>query len=311
MAQTQHEDMKTPKRARRERKPPQSGDTRKIQPSRQRASKPPADSGEKNTLFSRTVTGAIWAIVIAGCLLASPLSSLFVITVIAVCCSYEFYRMLHADGLLASDVIGMVAVLLYPVAYYVGGTSYLVLLTLLYMLCLLVLFVLYRRVELYDVAVALFGAIYCGLMPTALLVIRLQIPGIQGGLLALGVALSVWANDTFAFFFGSRFGKHKLAPRISPQKSWEGYFAGAAGSIVAWCLVPLFVPQVSWPLAIVAGVICGLVGVLGDFAESRLKRTAGVKDASHVLPGHGGFLDRSDSLIFVSVIALFVIGIGL
>jgi phosphatidate cytidylyltransferase len=288
---------------------PQQQVARRSQDHRHQQQKTPPEDGSNRV--ARVVTGATWGIVIAACLLASAMSSVIVVTVIGVFCSYELYHMMHPEGLMVSDVLGMVVVLMVPAAYYLGGLIYLYSLVLVYLIVLLVWFVLSASTRFEDVTLSLFGVVYCGLMLACLLIIRLQVSGIQGGLLALGVALSVWANDTFAYAFGSKFGAHKLAPKISPNKSWEGFIAGVAGSIIAWCLVPPFVPQVSWPVAIIAGLVCGLTGVFGDFVESRLKRTAGVKDAGHILPGHGGFLDRSDSLIFVSTVALFILGIGM
>ena len=140
----------------------------------------------------------------------------------------------------------------------------------------------------------------------------MSLPGIWGGVLVCGVFCSVWANDSFAYLVGSKFGKHKLAPRISPKKSWEGFIGGLVGSIAIWCLITL-IPGVNMaiPQALVFGLICGLSGVLGDLAESRIKRNSGVKDSGTIMPGHGGLLDRCDSLFMASVTAaVMLIGGG-
>ena len=130
-------------------------------------------------------------------------------------------------------------------------------------------------------------------------------------MLVLGILLSVWANDSFAYLVGSKFGKHKLAPRTSPKKSWEGFFAGLAGSAVFWCLMTL-VPGVtmSIPQAILFGLASGLMGVLGDLAESRIKRNSGFKDSGTIMPGHGGLLDRCDSLFLVAVTSAILLVAG-
>ena len=141
--------------------------------------------------------------------------------------------------------------------------------------------------------------------PTAL-------PQPWGGVLALGIFLSVWANDSFAYLVGSKFGKHKLAPRTSPKKSWEGFIAGLVGSAAFWCLMTL-IPGVtmSIPQAMAFGLISGLMGVLGDLAESRIKRNSGFKDSGTIMPGHGGLLDRCDSLFLVAVTsAILLLGFG-
>ena len=223
---------------------------------------------------------------------------------------FRSFRMMHIDGKLPNDVAGIVVAAAYPSCYYFGGLRYLIVLTAALMIFLLVWYVFSPRTRISDLALTLFGTIYCGLLLTSLLSIRASLPGLTGGILAFGVALSVWANDTFAYAFGSKLGRHKLAPKISPNKSWEGFWAGMAGAIIVWCLIPIFVPQLSYPVAIIAGLLCGVADLIGDFAESRIKRGAGVKDSGHALPGHGGFLDRCDSMIFVSVVALFILTIG-
>jgi phosphatidate cytidylyltransferase len=114
-----------------------------------------------------------------------------------------------------------------------------------------------------------------------------------------------------AYFVGSLTGRHKLAPHISPKKSWEGFFAGAAACTGVWVAAPLL-PGLDLELGLAAltGVAVALSSVIGDLAESRMKREAGIKDSGNSLPGHGGFLDRLDSLILVCLIAYWVLWWG-
>ena len=116
---------------------------------------------------------------------------------------------------------------------------------------------------------------------------------------ALFAAAIVWAADTGAYFVGVRFGKHKMAPRISPGKSWEGFLGGIVASLLLVFLARpmLHVAWPSVPLLMLLTVITGLISVAGDLFESLLKRHAGIKDSSHLIPGHGGVLDRLDSLL--------------
>jgi phosphatidate cytidylyltransferase len=117
-----------------------------------------------------------------------------------------------------------------------------------------------------------------------------------------------WAGDSGAYYVGRAFGKHKMAPRVSPKKSWEG----AAASVVASVLVGgaylfRFIPGMSVAGAIGLTVVANAAGQLGDLAESAIKRGGAVKDSSAILPGHGGFLDRVDSTLFtLPVIYLWV-----
>jgi phosphatidate cytidylyltransferase len=127
----------------------------------------------------------------------------------------------------------------------------------------------------------------------------------------LTVFLGVWGFDGAAFFVGRSFGRHRLAPKISPAKSWEGVIGGLVLSIVASLLFTVVPLGVAWYLAIVLGLLIGGAAVLGDLAESLIKRQTNVKDSGQFMPGHGGILDRVDSLLFaVIVVAAFAHLIG-
>ncbi len=113
------------------------------------------------------------------------------------------------------------------------------------------------------------------------------------------LALVVWAGDSAAYYVGSRWGKHKLAPRVSPKKTWEGAVANVAGGLLGAAVARwTFFPGLAWPHVAALGCLLSMVGQLGDAFESVLKRGAGVKDSGTILPGHGGFLDRVDSIVF-------------
>jgi phosphatidate cytidylyltransferase len=122
-----------------------------------------------------------------------------------------------------------------------------------------------------------------------------------GGYTVISILACIWICDTAAQFVGLKYGKHKLFPRVSPNKSWEGAVSGFVAAIGAAVLARyLVLPFFSLGESIVIGFVVGVFGQLGDLAESLLKRDAGVKDSSAIIPGHGGMLDRFDSLLFVS-----------
>ena len=127
----------------------------------------------------------------------------------------------------------------------------------------------------------------------------------RGAWWLLMVLLGVWGFDAAAFFAGRYFGRHKLAPNISPAKSWEGVMGGFVLSIAAGLLLTVIPLGVPWYLAIVLGILLGIAAVLGDLAESLIKRQTHVKDSGQIMPGHGGMLDRIDSLMF-AVIVVYV-----
>jgi len=122
-----------------------------------------------------------------------------------------------------------------------------------------------------------------------------------GGYTVISVFAMIWICDTAAFHIGSALGKHKLFPRVSPNKSWEGAIAGFIAAILSALAAKFLVlDYLSTANALVIGSIVGTVGQLGDLAESLMKRDAGVKDSSHLIPGHGGAFDRFDSLLLVA-----------
>jgi phosphatidate cytidylyltransferase len=121
----------------------------------------------------------------------------------------------------------------------------------------------------------------------------------------------VWAADTGAYFAGKNFGKHKLAPSISPGKTWEGWAGGAALTLVVGWAAGQFLPDIPLSHRLVAAGVVAVFGPLGDLAESMLKRSAGVKDSGTFLPGHGGLLDRFDAFLLVlPVLALLQVLVG-
>lgn len=139
----------------------------------------------------------------------------------------------------------------------------------------------------------------------ALLAVRRE-PGGAG--LAFALLGIVWAADAAAYFTGRAWGRHRLAPRISPGKSWEGLAGGLAGAAGAGALAALWCPLSVWVLMPLA-VATAAFSVIGDLVESRLKRRAGAKDSSRLIPGHGGLLDRIDSI--TAAAPIFALGLEL
>lgn len=150
-------------------------------------------------------------------------------------------------------------------------------------------------------AVAVLGTTYVGMLGGSLIRLRNDFP--EGSKLVFFLLLVVWLGDAGAYYVGKSFGKHKLSPRISPKKTIEGLLGGIAASIIA-AVVIHFTFFEKFPLmhAIIAGGILSICGVIGDLAESMWKRSADVKDSGKLLPGHGGMLDRFDSILFTAPI---------
>ena len=145
-------------------------------------------------------------------------------------------------------------------------------------------------------AATVLGILYVGL-PMALLADLRRLP--DGPKWVLYVLLLTWISDTAAYFAGRLVGRHRMSPRISPGKTWEGALASLAAGVAFGILYPAYLlAGVSLMWSATTAVAVNLTGQVGDLAESALKRSAGVKDSSTILPGHGGFLDRVDALLF-------------
>ena len=131
----------------------------------------------------------------------------------------------------------------------------------------------------------------------------------RGRLVLLTVLLAVWADDTAAYFVGRLIGRHRMAPTLSPKKSWEGFVAGTAAAVVVafFALYQDRDTYLSIWQAVVLGAAIAVAAVLGDLFESAVKRDVAVKDSGRLLGGHGGFLDRLDSLLFAAPTAYAVV----
>lgn len=147
-----------------------------------------------------------------------------------------------------------------------------------------------------DVALTVLGACYTGLLPGAVVGLRLTPGGRSWIVLLLAI---IFLGDTGAYYTGRALGRRPLTPRISPKKTWAGFYGGVLASLGAALLFrEILSLAIPWWHAVGLGLALSLLGVLGDLFESLLKRSVGVKDASSLIPGHGGILDRLDSLLF-------------
>ncbi len=297
-----------PKRTTRTGKPkPNSG--QKAQRVKEKAyEKTPERFKNPSSFQVRLRTGAIYITLNIAAILISDVTTMIILALTSAICAGEFYYMLRSDAKMPNEFIGIVASAAYPVFAFFLGINGIIMVTFIFTLSLTCWYVYWLRARISDVGVCMFGALYIGMQLTGLLFIRMSIDGIWGGVLVLVIFASIWFNDAGAYLFGSKFGKHKLAPRTSPNKSWEGFIAGLVVSMAFWCIL-LAIPGVNitvWQ-CLLFGLICGLTSVLGDLCESRIKRSVGFKDSGTIMPGHGGLFDRCDSLMPTSVAAAILL----
>jgi phosphatidate cytidylyltransferase len=162
-----------------------------------------------------------------------------------------------------------------------------------------------------DFTVTISGVLYIGFIGAYLISLR-NLP--EGEWWVMVVLPAAWLADAGAYLIGSRWGKHKLAPRLSPKKSWEGYLAGIVFGMVGTILLTQLWgvwlkpdSAITLPRAIVIALVMSVLPTLGDLGESMFKRQVGVKDSGNLLPGHGGALDRIDSWVWAAVLGYYLI----
>ena len=263
-------------------------------------------------LMVRTLSGLVLVAVFVGAVLGSQWSFGALLLLILVGGQTEFYKLARETGLSPQRWMGLaVGVLLFALNFIVfrqfsrsvtdeaGGA---VLYLLLYIgLLLPTLFVceLFRRsaTPLANLGATLLGVLYVA-VPLSLL---LYVPVLAGDGVwrpetVLCYIFIIWANDVFAYLVGMTFGRHRLCERLSPKKSWEGFFGGLAGAVATGLAAAYALDTNYWVWGGLARV-ASLSGVAGDLVESMFKREAGVKDSGQVIPGHGGVLDRFDALL--------------
>ena len=256
----------------------------------------------------RLRTGVIYITLNIVCVLASDITTMLILAVTSAVCAGEFYYMLRSDAKMPNEFIGILCAAAYPVSVYFFDIRGIVLVTFLLLLAVTIWYVYWLRARVADVGICVFGAMYIGMQLSALLLIRMSLGGLWGGVVVLVIFASIWFNDAGAYVIGSRIGKHKLAPRTSPKKSWEGFIAGTIVSMAIWCVM-LAIPgvQIAVWQCLLFGFICALTSVVGDLCESRIKRSVGFKDSGTIMPGHGGLFDRCDSLMPTAVAAAILL----
>jgi len=267
-----------------------------------------------NNLTKRILVGIFGVPVILLSIWYGRFAFVALVGVIVVFAQYEFYRLAEKKQIQPLKIIGLIGGLLIVLNFYFFKNE-LTLFILSIMVILLLITELFRNKPnaLLNQMATLGGLIYPATLFSFLILIRESSPAINrsyqyGAKWVFAILISTWICDTAAYFFGKKFGRHKLFPRVSPNKTVEGAISGLVFALLIMGLVKLtfFKTELLRDLLIV-GAICGTVGQVGDLVESLFKRDVQLKDSSKLLPGHGGFLDRFDSLFFNAPVAYFYI----
>lgn len=264
--------------------------------------------------ISNTATRIIVSVIaIPAIVLASYFGEYYFFTFvlgIGIISYYEFWLFVKNKEINANLIVGIISVGVIITNSYKSFVAYYpLLITILLLLTIIELF-RNKKSAIINLGTTLLGILYFGLFASALLSLRemYQVDYSQGGLLIISIFASIWICDSTAFFGGTALGKHKLFPRVSPNKSWEGAIFGLLFAVIAMVISKvIFLDFLSWFDVITIGLIVGIIGQIGDLMESLFKRDAGVKDSSALIPGHGGIFDRFDSLLYTAPAVLLYI----
>ncbi|HET9136443.1 MAG TPA: phosphatidate cytidylyltransferase [Candidatus Kapabacteria bacterium] len=285
-----------------------------------------------SNLAQRVLVAVIAIPIVLFIVLYKPLGFYALAVMLSGMTVWEYYGLARTKGIAPQNILGVVLTMItalifghYRLKYLFGWDTDIVIgiaMAALFLGAFIILAVeLFRNLPnpIEQTAITLFGAVYIGIGCGSLFGIfdslafwitsKEMYSHYMPGLFILTVLVSIWVCDSAAYFAGRAFGKHKFFERVSPKKTWEGAIAGFIASIALWAVAPMVIEPLAFlgtTNCIIIGIIAGSIGQIGDLGKSLLKRDAGVKDSSNLIPGHGGVLDRLDSIIFVSPV-LFIL----
>ena len=258
---------------------------------------------------TRLITGVIIGLMALAAIMAGGLYLVALVLAIVILASKEYVTILEHKGFRPSFKIIIISSLIFAGMAYFNRFD---LVALVFTVCSILAFmsVLFKGKQPYiaNVATTILGFVYCGWFPLHLLFLRdLGSQPVYNGFLkqnitmagasyALLLFFAVILTDSFCYYVGCKFGKHKLSKVISPNKTIEGSIGGTIMCLI-FCFVFGLTIQIPWYHCIIIGILIAAFAQIGDLCESMIKRDAGVKDSSNILPGHGGFLDRTDSYV--------------
>ena len=259
----------------------------------------------KSSLITRTITGLLYGLALILSLLINYYTFYIFFFMVLILGLKEFYQLVEKKDVKPQKSLGFVmSIGLYVSSYIIyinEKMNYLTLNLVLALTFLIFVVELFRNKEIsfVNIGITILGVIYVALPLSLLTFLAFDTNNQYSYDLILSLFILVWLSDIGGYFAGINFGKHKLLERISPKKTWEGVAGGLVLCIIGSCILSQFFPIMSSYMWLVLGVLICVSSVIGDLIESMLKRSVNIKDSGNILPGHGGILDRFDSVLFV------------
>lgn len=268
-----------------------------------------------DNLSSRIIVSVLGVPLIIFASLIGGLLFLILFTAIAVIAFYELSELLVKKNRKINNLIGLLTVSFSVFNFYLNLIPNELLLIIVFLLFLITELYSKNSSSLENLGAISFSYLYSTLLTASIILIREYFSNnvvyFQGGYIVLGMFISIWLCDTGAYFIGKIYGNRKLYPTVSPNKSWEGAFAGFIFSVIGMLTAHfLFIDFITLTDSLILGSIIGITAQFGDLIESMFKRDAVVKDTSKILAGHGGILDRFDSVFFSAPFVYFYLYIN-
>ena len=251
----------------------------------------------------RLISGIVYVAVFLTAILFCKESYIVLLTLFAGVCLWEFSKMIQSQNILPYLLLGFLGFsLLFDRLYFleIYNAEIIILIYTLVSLVLLVVDLFVPNFKKQNGLSSLFLPIKYIVLPFLFLMMLPIFNRIYQPMIVVFTIVIIWTNDTFAYLVGKNFGKHKLLEKISPKKTIEGFVGGLFFAVLAGVIIGYTSNNLSILNWVIIAVIVSVFGTLGDLVESKFKRQAGVKDSGTIMPGHGGLLDRLDSLFFLA-----------
>jgi phosphatidate cytidylyltransferase len=248
-------------------------------------------------LLKRTLSGAFYVILLVAAIIISEYSFLALFFVFGIICLYELQKLVKLESYLNYLILIAALVLFGIFKIHTYSVFILLIVTLFVKILLLKDLLIIHEIPLFEGKKYVLTIFYL----ISSIVFLTLIPyenGEYSPYILIGIFFLVWFNDSFAYLVGKNFGKRKLYERVSPNKTIEGFLGGLVFAIIASAGVAYFTNTLDYSTWLIIAILISIFGTCGDLIQSKLKRQANVKDSGTIMPGHGGLLDRLDSILF-------------
>lgn len=251
-------------------------------------------------LKSRIISGLVGLLLLISIVLKGGALLNFSVLIIGLIGLYEFDKTVRKINVRPLVFLNYFITIFYFILININKQSYVAFLIIVYFFSVMLFFVFNKNLNINDIGATFFSEIY-------IVFLLFYIMLLNGNIMIWLIFITAWATDTFAYFAGMLFGKRKLCPHLSPKKTIEGAIGGILGSLIITLLFAKYIGSTDFLKFALLAIISSLFAQIGDLTASKIKRLCGVKDYGNIMPGHGGVLDRFDSILYTTPVVYYFI----